>query len=357
MNQKILKELPLIAGILICLMALNLTAYSQTLYDSFTDGNFTVNPVWNGTTGNWAVVADSDAAAGATGSNTVRLSVTASTAGTDYLTSQINNFGSGQEWGLFIGRRAQAFTAANQQYFWLFANEADLTSNTVDGYRIAIGDDTGNDEIRLEYIVNGAVSATVISSTGSVPNGLTDIGLLVRVTRSSSGNWELFTSPLPTANSTGAIATDVPNATNASVIQGTGINNSLAPVANNYIGLAALHSTGAAARVAAEFDQIYFSPTLTVTASHAMVSGRVTDARGRGLANVRVMMLGGKLNEPVWARTSAFGYYQFDAVDSGETYVLTLYAKKFYFTEPTRVVTVNSDTTVDFHGAIRGLQF
>ncbi len=217
----------------------------------------------------WTIVT-SDAAAGAASSNTLRLNA-AATSTTDYLSSQVASWGTSQEWGVWIGRRAQAYTAANQQYFWLYANESTLNNATVDGYRIAIGDDTGGDEIRLEYIVNGAVSATVITSSGALTNGLTDVGFLVRVTRSNSGLWTLSTSTLPTANGAGAIATDVPNSTNASVSQGSATNNVLVPAANGYLGVAALHSTGANALVTAEFDQIYFtpssSPTITGTAT------------------------------------------------------------------------------------------
>jgi hypothetical protein len=140
----------------------------------------------------------------------------------------------------------------------------------VDGYRLAIGDDTGGDEIRLQYIVNGAVSSTVITSSGSLTNNLTDIGFLVQVTRSSAGAWALSTSTLPTTNGTGAIASAVPNSTNASVSQGSGTNNSLAPATNNFLGVAALHSSGASGIAGAEFDQIYFTatssgPTITAT--------------------------------------------------------------------------------------------
>ena len=243
------------------------SSFGQTLYDSFADGNFTASPVWGGSTTVWGIQTNSDAAAGATGSNTVRLASSA-VAATDYLSSQIASWSTSQEWGFWVGRRAQAYTAANQMYIWLYANEANVTNATVDGYRLAIGDDSGGDDIRLEYIVNGSVSSTVITSTGALTNGLTDIGFLVRVTRSSSGVWALFTSTLPTANGDGAIATDVPNSTNAAVSQGSATNNTVVPAANGYIGFAALHTTGASAIIANEIDQIYFTPastTYTVT--------------------------------------------------------------------------------------------
>lgn len=245
---------------LVCFLLVFLSVQSvsaQTLLDSFGDGNFTANPVWGGNTTAWGVQANSDAAAGATGSNTLRLNSTGAT--TVYLDTQISSWGASQEWGFFVGRRGQAYTAANQMYIWLYANEANLTSATVDGYRIAIGDDTGVDDIRLEYIVNGAVSATVITSTGGFTNGITDIGFLVRITRSSIGAWQLFTSTLPSATGNGAIATAIPNSTNANVSQGTATNNTLVPATNGYFGVAALHSSGATAIIANELDQIYFT--------------------------------------------------------------------------------------------------
>lgn len=231
--------------------------FGQRSFDSFTDGDFSANPVWGGNTTEWAIVTSSDAAAGATNSNTLRLS--ASGSGTKYLSSQVATWNNGQEWSFWIGRRSQPFTLSNQQYFWLYANEANLTSATVDGYRLSIGDDTGNDEIRLEYILNGVVSTTVITSSASVANGIEDVGFLVRVTRNGNGVWTLFTSTLPSANGTGSIATANTSALNVNNNVGSATNNTLVPAANGYIGVAALHSTSSNARTTAEFDQIQFS--------------------------------------------------------------------------------------------------
>ncbi|HEV2829922.1 MAG TPA: hypothetical protein VGW76_20140, partial [Pyrinomonadaceae bacterium] len=266
----------LVTAFVIAIGLMSVAGWGATLYDSFADGDFTANPVWSGTSG-WTIVANSDAAAGATGSNTLRLNAPA-VSQTDYLSSQIGTWGTSQEWGFWIGRRGQAFTAANQQFVWLYANESTLTNATVDGYRLAIGDDAGNDEIRLEYVVNGALSATVITSSGAVTNAVTDVGFLVRVTRSPSGSWEIFTSTLPTATGTGAIATDVPDSTNATISQGTATHNTLVPADNGYIGVAALHSTGAGAIIGAEFDQVYFAqagggggtPSIAISSAHPL---------------------------------------------------------------------------------------
>lgn len=262
--------LPLLFGIFIFQVG-----WGQTLFDTYSDGDFTASPVWGGNTTLWTIDANSTAAAGATGSNTLRLNGPA-VSQTDYLSSQISSWGVSQEWNFFIGRRAQAFTAANQAYFWLYSNESTLNNTTVDGYRLAIGDDTGDDNIRLEYIVDGALSTTVITSSGTVTNTITDIGFLVRVTRSSLGVWEIFTSALPTVSGTGAIATDVPSAANTPTSQGSATNNTLVPADNGYLGVAALHSTGASAIVSTEFDQIYFTPTGNSTSSDIITANNET---------------------------------------------------------------------------------
>lgn len=71
-----MKKLSLFALTFIFVLMTNGAASGQTLYDSFSDGNFTANPVWTGTTGTWTVVPDSDVLTGAVGSNIVRLAAT-----------------------------------------------------------------------------------------------------------------------------------------------------------------------------------------------------------------------------------------------------------------------------------------
>jgi hypothetical protein len=200
------------------------SVFGQTLIDTYSDGNFSATPAWTGDA-NWTVTANSDVAAGATGSNTLRLNV-ASGAGTQNLRTQIATWGTTQEWTFFVGRRAQAYTLANQLEIWLYGNEADLENATVDGYALIIGDDTGDDEIRLARMTNGTSAATVITSSTAIGNGRTDFGMLVRVTRNASGVWNLFTSVIPTANGTGAIASATTNGNSAYINQGNGTDNS-----------------------------------------------------------------------------------------------------------------------------------
>jgi CSLREA domain-containing protein len=84
------------------------------------------------------------------------------------------------------------------------------------------------------------------------------------------------------------------------------------------------------------------------TASQVTLAGRVTNANGRGLARVRILLTDVN-GQTRYASTNPFGYYRFADVQSGETYILSAASKVYSFNEPTRVVTLNEDlTTADF---------
>ncbi|MBN1998430.1 T9SS type A sorting domain-containing protein [candidate division KSB1 bacterium] len=233
------------------------TTFAQVI-DSFNDGEFVSHPAWSGATDSWIIVTDSDCARGVTGSNTLRLNVE-SGSGTVYL-STVNPFswGTEQTWGFWIGRRDQAATISNNSIVWLWASESNLFSGTIDGYCIKFGDNSGDDEIVLQRVDHGTAT-NIITSSGAIPNGLTDYGFLVRVTRTNIAEWTLFTSPLPVVNGTGAVASDVPNADNTPINQGSTVDNTYTDLTNGYIGFSAVHSSSASARSSAEFDQFYFA--------------------------------------------------------------------------------------------------
>ena len=152
------------------------------------------------------------------------------------------------------------FDANNFIYIWLYANESNLTSGTVDGYRIRIGDAVGGDEIVLERVTDG-VGTAILTSSGALTNNMTDFGFLLRVTRGTTGQWEIFTSALPTVSGSGATPDQVPNAINANVSQGTTTDNTYSFFNGGYIGFAVAYQNGASPTTAQEFDQIFFSFT------------------------------------------------------------------------------------------------
>ena len=85
---------------------------------------------------------------------------------------------------------------------------------------------------------------------------------------------------------------------------------------------------------------------LTSTAANASIGGRVLTAGGNGIRNAEVVISGGTLTEPMRVQTGSFGYYNFDNLQTGQTYILTVNSRRYIFTTPTRVVSL-SDNIVD----------
>jgi hypothetical protein len=83
------------------------------------------------------------------------------------------------------------------------------------------------------------------------------------------------------------------------------------------------------------------------TAAEVSVSGRITAADGRGIRNVRVTVtdMNGQTRMTI---SSSFGYFRFDDLPVGETYIFTVHSKRFQFAQPTRIITL-SDAIEDLN--------
>lgn len=96
------------------------------------------------------------------------------------------------------------------------------------------------------------------------------------------------------------------------------------------------------------FRGIAMTPNSPVAAG-VTVGGRITDSNGRGLGRVAVTISGGELTRPLRTMTSPFGYYLFDDLTVGSTYIVTVGSKQYAFTPNTRVVSLTDAVTdVDF---------
>ncbi|MBK9215519.1 MAG: carboxypeptidase regulatory-like domain-containing protein [Chloracidobacterium sp.] len=82
------------------------------------------------------------------------------------------------------------------------------------------------------------------------------------------------------------------------------------------------------------------------TAASASISGRVMTADGRPIRNATVTITGNSLMEPRTFQTGTFGYYMFDGLQTGETYVVTVNSRRFTFQVPARVISL-IDNVVD----------
>ncbi len=94
-----------------------------------------------------------------------------------------------------------------------------------------------------------------------------------------------------------------------------------------------------------------FAPTpdglnVSPTAAQVSLSGRVTDAGGRGIRNAIIAIEGGGLTEPRVVATGSMGYYNVEDLAIG-TYIVTVQAKRHSFANPTRSLSM-SDNVADF---------
>lgn len=98
---------------------------------------------------------------------------------------------------------------------------------------------------------------------------------------------------------------------------------------------------GGILRAATHGQGIYQIPLLAPSAASVTVSGRVI-ANGRGLPNA-IVTYAGETGERKSAMTNAFGYFRFEEVQAGQTYIFNVLSKRFTF-QP-RTVEVNEELT------------
>lgn len=102
-------------------------------------------------------------------------------------------------------------------------------------------------------------------------------------------------------------------------------------------------STGGAFTLKSGF---WNAAALAPTAAHVGIGGRVMTPDGAGLRNaiVRVMDQSGKSR---MVRTNGFGYYRFEEVQVGQSYLITVDSRKFVFA-PRAVMLIDELTDADF---------
>ena len=97
-------------------------------------------------------------------------------------------------------------------------------------------------------------------------------------------------------------------------------------------------------------DEVQVVPT----AADVSLGGRVADANGRGIRNVRIFISGGSMAGPRSAVTNGFGYYRLDGLQAGKTYVVFAAGKRYAILNPSRIITLNEELVdVDFIGQQR----
>ncbi len=83
---------------------------------------------------------------------------------------------------------------------------------------------------------------------------------------------------------------------------------------------------------------------LSPTAASVSVGGRVLTSGGRGIARARVSITN-QSGETRTAISNLFGYFRFDDVEAGQTYIIGVRSKRYQFANPTQVVFVSDEIT------------
>lgn len=90
----------------------------------------------------------------------------------------------------------------------------------------------------------------------------------------------------------------------------------------------------------------FWQPLAGPTAASVSISGRVLTDGGLGIRNVRVTLAGNSLTSPRTALTSSMGYFTFDNIDAGQTYVISIISKRYGFAQPSQIISV-TDSVAD----------
>jgi len=86
----------------------------------------------------------------------------------------------------------------------------------------------------------------------------------------------------------------------------------------------------------------FWTSDVAPTAANVSVSGRVRTANGGGIRNVIVILTGanGVIRT---AQTGTFGYFKFENVEVGATYIISVSAKRYSFSQPTIIRTIQEE--------------
>ncbi|MBK7393710.1 MAG: carboxypeptidase regulatory-like domain-containing protein [Chloracidobacterium sp.] len=91
---------------------------------------------------------------------------------------------------------------------------------------------------------------------------------------------------------------------------------------------------------------------LAPTAADVSIGGRVLTAGGRGIRGAFVTVTGNSLVSPINVTTGVNGRYTVPGLTAGETYVVTVRSRRFFFDQPSRVITLNDNVAdADFVGS------
>jgi hypothetical protein len=201
-------------------------SFSQNVFDNFSDGNFTQNPTWTGTTTDFIINANE------------QLQLNNTVAGSSYLATEIPSVTGELEWQVWL-RLNFSPSANNMSKIYLSSNQSKL-DDPLNGYYLKIGENGSNDPVEL-YRQDGTNSILLLRGTeGFVANSFS---IRIKIIRSTNGQWELYADALGGMNF---------------ILQGTVTDN--VHSIKDYLGVYCLYTLSNANKFF--FDDFYFGPKI-----------------------------------------------------------------------------------------------
>lgn len=154
---------------------LSIGFYAQ-VSDNFTDGDFTQNPVWQGTNADFIVNASGELQLNSMAAATSLLS-------TPHLLANLND----KEWQIKV-RQTFAPSSSNYGQVYLTSDNANL-SLCQNGYYLQFGETGSTDAIRLFNLTNGVSTQICAGVNGQIS---ASCNASVKVKRSAAGVWSLY---------------------------------------------------------------------------------------------------------------------------------------------------------------------
>ncbi|NDB35988.1 MAG: hypothetical protein EB023_11755, partial [Flavobacteriia bacterium] len=220
---------------LLCLLVLSLPTWAQVT-DNFNDGDFTQNPVWQGTNADFVV-------------NSGELQLNSLAAGTSYLglphgLANLND----KEWQIKV-RQTFAPSSSNFGRVYLTSDNANLTL-AQNGYYLQFGETGSTDAIRLFKLVGGLSTQICAGVDGQIA---ASFAASVKVKRSAAGVWTLYA--------------DVTGGTNYSLLA-TG--NDATNLIGTHFGVLCTYTISNATKF--YYDNVYIGPEILDVTPPSLVS-------------------------------------------------------------------------------------
>lgn len=199
--------------------------------DTFSDGNFSGNPKWEGDTAQFIV------------NSNLQLQLNGDESGKAQLVTR-NSFDAVEmEWRFFV-KLSFSPSGNNNARIYLTSNVSDLTSADFQGYFLQLGEAGSNDVLELFYLENGQPESVCRGSTSIASS----MALYIKVVKESGSVWRLWV----TETRDGIYRED-----------GYGTHQSSIPINNQYFGVECTYTSGNKTKF--YFDDFYCGPPLIDT--------------------------------------------------------------------------------------------